>query len=180
MRRFPASCCCLGCCDWTIIEHTALLTSLFRSDIVVLDNLVAETQAIRKKCSKVRASEAQQDLTELVSSGRFHSRRRIQFQAGFCLPPHTSCAGPRPSGTRPRDIRGTPSVPTSSSTNQPTVPEPATIGRVDGHVPLLQVGVRLLTGAAPAPNAAVAPNRRERPARPAIDAPSAKKVYLQS
>ncbi len=32
------------------------MTSLFRSDVVVPDKLVAETQALRKKCSKIRGT----------------------------------------------------------------------------------------------------------------------------
>ncbi len=39
-----------------ICEHKALLTSLVLSDVVVPDNLVAETPALRKKCSKVRGT----------------------------------------------------------------------------------------------------------------------------
>ncbi len=38
--EFPVSCGCLGCCKCTICEHTTLLTSLLRTDIAVLDNLV--------------------------------------------------------------------------------------------------------------------------------------------
>ena len=35
---------------------TSLLTSLFRSDAVVPDNLVVATPALRKKCSKIRGT----------------------------------------------------------------------------------------------------------------------------
>ncbi len=50
------SCVCLGRCNRTICKHTSLLTSLFRSDVIVPVNLVAETPAILKKCSKVRGT----------------------------------------------------------------------------------------------------------------------------
>ena len=39
-----------------LCEHTSLLTSLFRSDVVVPDNLVAATPALSKKCSKIRGT----------------------------------------------------------------------------------------------------------------------------
>jgi hypothetical protein len=53
---FPWGCLCLRCQKWTLCEHSALLESLFRPDIEVPDNLVAETPALRKKCNKLRGT----------------------------------------------------------------------------------------------------------------------------
>ena len=33
--EFPVGCVCLGSCKWTLCEHTALVTSLFRSDVMM-------------------------------------------------------------------------------------------------------------------------------------------------
>jgi hypothetical protein len=54
--KFPFACICKWCCKLTICEHTALLTSVFDPEVQVPVNLVAETQALRKKCSKVRGT----------------------------------------------------------------------------------------------------------------------------
>ena len=43
---------------WTLCEHTALVESLFRPDIEVPVNLVAETPSLRKKCNKLRGTAA--------------------------------------------------------------------------------------------------------------------------
>ena len=52
---FPWGCVCVWCSKWTLLcDHTSLLTSLFRPNVVMSDKLVAETQALRKKCSKIR------------------------------------------------------------------------------------------------------------------------------
>jgi hypothetical protein len=50
--KFPFAC----NCKWTICKLTALLTSVFDPEVQVPVNLVAETQALRKKCSKVRGT----------------------------------------------------------------------------------------------------------------------------
>ena len=54
--KFPWECICIRCIKWTLCEHTALMTSLFTPDVVVPDNLVAATPALRKKCSKIRGT----------------------------------------------------------------------------------------------------------------------------
>jgi hypothetical protein len=53
---FPWGCLCLRCQKWTLCEHTAIVESLFRADIEVPDNLVAETPSLRKKCNKLRGT----------------------------------------------------------------------------------------------------------------------------
>ena len=53
---FPWGCVCLRCQKWTVCEHSALLASLFRADVEVPHNLVAETPALRKKCNKLRGT----------------------------------------------------------------------------------------------------------------------------
>ena len=53
---FPWGCVCLQCQKWTVCEHSALLASLFRDDVEVPHNLVAETPALRKKCNKLRGT----------------------------------------------------------------------------------------------------------------------------
>jgi hypothetical protein len=54
--KFPFACICKWCCKWTICEHTGLLTSVFDPEVQVPVTLVAETPALRKKCSKVRGT----------------------------------------------------------------------------------------------------------------------------
>jgi len=54
--NFPLGCICKWCCKWTICEHTALVRSVFDPEVQVPDTLVAETPALRKKCSKVRGT----------------------------------------------------------------------------------------------------------------------------
>ena len=49
---------CLRCQKWTLCEHSALIASLFRADVEVPDNLVAETPALRKKCNKLRGTDS--------------------------------------------------------------------------------------------------------------------------
>jgi hypothetical protein len=52
----PLGCICKWCCKWTICEHTALVRSVFDPEVQVPVTLVAETPALRKKCSKVRGT----------------------------------------------------------------------------------------------------------------------------
>ena len=79
--RFPWGCICLRCCKWTLCEHTALLTSLYRSDVVVPDNLVAATPALRKKRSKIRgtAGPRRAHLIKEIAKQKKSSTSKIGF-----------------------------------------------------------------------------------------------------
>ena len=78
---FPWGCLCLRCQKWTLCEHSALLESLFRPDIEVPDNLVAETPTLRKKCNKLRgtAGPRRARILKMIAKEKKKSTSKIGF-----------------------------------------------------------------------------------------------------
>ncbi len=148
---FPASCGCLGCCKWTICQHTALLTSLVWSDIVVPDKLVAETPALRKKCSKVRGTAGPRRARLLRENAK--QKKASTSKLAYVSDPVPPVQEPDPPV----------SYPVTSEDRQASPPPVPRINQPSPNLP-----------------ASDEANRLERPARQAIAAPSAKKVNSQS
>jgi hypothetical protein len=175
--EFPASCVCLGCCKWTICEHTALLTSLFRTDVSVPDNLVAETPALRKKCSKVRgtAGPRRARLLQQIAKQKKASTSKLAY-VSEPVPPVPDPDPPVPDPVRSESRKGSP--PPAPRFIEPS-PKLLSLDEVMNTFPcdgfVLASADSLVRQDAPAPIAAAEPNRRQ-----AIAAPSTKKVYLQS
>ena len=85
--NFPWGCVCVGCCKWTLCEHTALLTSLFRSKVVpVLWCLISWWRRRRLSARSAARSGEQPALAELVSSGRLPIRTRLRRSAMSITP----------------------------------------------------------------------------------------------
>ena len=78
---FPWGCLCLQCQKWTLCEHTALVESLFRADIELPDNLVAETPSLLKKCNKLRgtAGPCRARILKEIAKERKKSTSKIGF-----------------------------------------------------------------------------------------------------
>ena len=78
---FPWGCVCLRCQKWTLCEHSALIASLFRADVEVPDNLVAETPALRKKCNKLRgtAGPRRARILKMIAKEKKKSASKIGF-----------------------------------------------------------------------------------------------------
>ncbi len=92
--KFPLMCICKWCCKWTICEHTSLVRSVFDPEVQVPVTLVAETQALRKKCSKVRgtAGPSRARLLKEIAKQKKKSVSKIVISMPQC----------RQSPTRPR------------------------------------------------------------------------------
>jgi hypothetical protein len=111
--KLPFGCICKWCCKWTICEHTALLTSVFDPEVQVPVNLVAETQALRKKCSnlKVRGTAGQRKarLLKQIAKQKKQSVSKIVF-VDAPVPPVPDAAAP-PAAALP-DGAAAPPAPT--------------------------------------------------------------------
>ena len=170
-----------GCCKWTICEHTALLTSLFQTDIVVPDNLVAETPALRKKCSKVRgtAGPRRARLLQQIAKQKKASTSKLAYDSEP-VPPVPDPDPPVPDPVRSESRQGSPPPAPRFIQPSPNMPSSDDVTFPRHGFMLASAANSLVRQDAPAPSAAAKPNRWAPPARQAIAAPSAKKVYLQS
>ena len=179
---FPPSCGCLGCCKCTICKHTALLTSLFRTDTVVPDNLVAETPALRKKCSKVRGTAGPRRarlLQEIAKQKKKASTSKLAY-VSEPVPPVPDPDPPVPDPVRSESRQGSPPPAPRFIQPSPNMQSSDDVMFPRHAFMLASAANSLVRQDAPAPSAAAKPYRREHPARQAIAAPSAKKVNLQS
>ena len=92
---FPWGCLCLRCQKWTLCEHTALVESLFRSDIEVPVNLVAETPSLRKKCNKLRGTAGPRRARILKEIAR--DKKKSTSKIGFVDEPVPPVPDPVPA-----------------------------------------------------------------------------------
>jgi hypothetical protein len=100
--KFLFGCICKWCCKWTICEHTALLMSVFNPEVQVPAKLVAKTQALCKKCSKVRgtAGPCKVQLLKQIAKQKEESVSKIEYVNAPVPPvPDAPAAAARCGGT---------------------------------------------------------------------------------
>ncbi len=152
------------------VASTTLLTSLFLPDIVVPDNLVAETRALRKECSKVRgtAGPLRASLVQEIAKQKKSSTSKLAY-VSYPVPP---VPAPVPAVLYPVTLEERhASPPPAPRMNFPSPNLPASDEVMDTFLCFKLASADSLV--LPAPSATAKPNRRERPAILA-------KVYTQS
>ena len=146
------------------VEHTVLVTSLLRSDVMVPDNLVAETPALRKKYSKIRgtAGTRKARLNRENAKQKKASTSNLGYVTVPVPPVPDWPASPPPS--RPLN-QPSPNLPTSSDEEE----------NLDPCFKFVTAD-SLARQAGTAPRASERPNAASRSASQSIEAPSDKKV----
>jgi hypothetical protein len=107
---------------WTICGHTALLTSVFDPEVQVPGNLVAETPALRKKCSKIRGTAGPRKawLLKQIAKQKKKSVSKIGY-VDAPVPPVPDAPAAAPTAALP-DGGGTATPPAPSPPPSPSPP----------------------------------------------------------
>jgi hypothetical protein len=115
----PLGCICKWCCKWTICEHTALVRSVFDPEVQVPDTLVAETPALRKKCSKVRGTAGPHRARLLKEIAK--QKKKPVSKIGYIDAPVPPVPDP-PAAAAPADDGGAAEPPTVADMPGPAPP----------------------------------------------------------